>query len=182
MKEEKLSWTTERRKVDDLVPLKINPRKISKKERDQLLKSLEKFNLVGIPVVNLDGTIISGHQRITALQMLGRGSDLIDVRIPNRYLSEKEVKEYNLTANTHSGEFDFDILRDNFFDVNLDDFGIVVPDVFSGQSRESEKVEIKPYKATHILLSFPPESMIKIQGFIEEIRKFPKVEYDQSSN
>jgi len=70
---EKLEWRTEQRKVNDLVPFKINPRKITEAKRQQLIKSIEKFNLAEIPAINKDNTIISGHQRIIALQIMGRG-------------------------------------------------------------------------------------------------------------
>lgn len=114
-----LEWTTQQRKVNDLVPLEINPRKISESHRMKMIESLQKFNLVDIPVIDTDGTVISGHQRLRALQAIGRGDELIDVRVPNRKLTTKEVKEYNLLANTHYGEFDFELL-DVFSDIDND--------------------------------------------------------------
>jgi DNA modification methylase len=122
----KLEWKTEQRKVDDLLPLEINPRKISENKKQELLKSLERFNLVDIPVINADGKLISGHQRCKVLQLAGRGQELIDVRVPNRMLTLKEVKEYNLISNTHSGEFDFDILDEFFTDIDFGDIGFEV--------------------------------------------------------
>ena len=101
----KLEWTTEKRKVNDLLPLDINPRKISEAKKQQLIKSIEKFNLAEIPAINKDNTIISGHQRIKALQLICRGEEMIDVRVPNRQLTRKEVKEYAIISNTHDGEY-----------------------------------------------------------------------------
>ena len=49
-----------------------------------LNKSLKKFDVVEIPAIDLDDRILAGHQRIKALQLLGRGDGYIDVRIPNR--------------------------------------------------------------------------------------------------
>lgn len=114
----KLEWSTEKRKVNELLPLSINPRKISEEKKQQLIKSIEKFNLAEIPVVNKDNTIISGHQRIIALQMIGRGEELIDVRIPNRPLTQNQIKQYNLISNTHAGQWDVEILQIEFQDVN----------------------------------------------------------------
>jgi hypothetical protein len=121
---EQLEWKTEKRKVNDLLPFEINPRKISDEKRQQLIRSLEKFNLAEIPAINKDGIVISGNQRIKALQMIGRGEELIDVRVPNRQLTEAEVKEYNLISNTHAGEWDFEMLELEFSDINLNDFNI----------------------------------------------------------
>jgi len=118
----KLEWRTEQRKVNDLVPFKINPRKITKAKRQQLIKSIEKFNLAEIPAINKDNTIISGHQRIMALQIMGRGDEIIDVRVPNRQLSKIELKEYNLISNTHVGEWDFEILELEFEDLKIGEY------------------------------------------------------------
>jgi site-specific DNA-methyltransferase (adenine-specific) len=49
-----------------------------------LLASITKFDLVEIPAVNTDGTIIAGHQRLRLLLELGREREMIDVRVPRR--------------------------------------------------------------------------------------------------
>jgi ParB-like chromosome segregation protein Spo0J len=100
----KLVWTTVQKKVVDLVPQKINPRKISDKQMNDLKKSLKKFNLVELPALDFDGTILAGHMRIKALILLGRGEEVIDARYPNRKLTEKESKEYLISSNAISGD------------------------------------------------------------------------------
>jgi len=67
-----LIWTTEKIKVSELMKLDINPRKISENKKKKLADSLEKFNLVEIPAINKDHTIIGGNQRVTALILTGR--------------------------------------------------------------------------------------------------------------
>lgn len=124
-----LEWKTEKRKVNDLVPHEINPRKITAEKRLQLIQSLGKFNLVEIPVINLDEKLISGHQRCCTMKLVGRGEELIDVRVPNRELTEAEVKEYMLIANTHAGEFDIDLLFEHFGDIDMVGLGIDLPDL-----------------------------------------------------
>lgn len=112
----KLSWTTVQRRVTDLLPQKINPRKITDKQMSDLTRSLKKYNLVEIPAVDTDGTILAGHQRIKALKILGRGEELIDVRLPNRKLTEQESKEYLIASNKLGGDWDFDLLKSFDFD------------------------------------------------------------------
>lgn len=112
-----LSWSTITKKINDLVPQPTNPRTISPKQMSDLKKSLQKFNLAEIPAINLDGTILAGHQRIKALQLLGRGEELIDVRIPNRQLTEQEAKEYLIGSNSLGGDWDFELLKS--FDLNM---------------------------------------------------------------
>ena len=109
-----IEFSTEKRKVDDLVPYDKNPRKMTKEQAEQLKRSLEKFNLASIPVINKDNMLISGHQRMRVMQLLGRGNEMIDVRVPNRQLEEDEMKELNIRENKNLGEFDFDILANDF--------------------------------------------------------------------
>ncbi len=111
MKNARLEWTTVQRKVNDLIPQEVNPRKISDKQMSDLKRSLKKYGLVEIPAIDLDGTILAGHQRMKALQILGKGNELIDVRSPNRKLSDQESKEYLIASNKLGGEFDFDLLK-----------------------------------------------------------------------
>ncbi|MFA5736901.1 MAG: DNA methyltransferase [Candidatus Paceibacterota bacterium] len=107
----KLSWTTVQKRVNDLIPQKINPRVITDKQMSDLTRSLKKYNLVEIPAVDKDGTILAGHQRIKALQLIGRGEELIDIRVPNRKLTEKESKEYLIASNKLGGDWDFGLLK-----------------------------------------------------------------------
>jgi len=145
----KLEWFTEQRKVNDLLPLDINPRKITESKKQQLIKSIEKFNLAEIPAINKDNSIIAGHQRISALKLIDRGEELIDVRIPNRSLTKKEVKEYNLMSNTHAGEWDFEILEMEFEDVKIEGIwefdisGFDIPNNEQSSKQIAEKEERK---------------------------------------
>ena len=113
----KLEWHTEKRKIGELLPYEFNPRRLTEKQYKDLKKSLEKFNLVEIPAIDIDGTILAGHQRIKILAELYGTDYEIDVRIPNRKLTEKEIQEYNIRSNKNTGEWDFEALA-NFFDVD----------------------------------------------------------------
>lgn len=119
-----LEWYTVQRKVYELIPCDFNPRQISEEELLRLKKSLEKFNLVEIPVIDFDNILLAGHQRVAALFILERGEELIDVRVPNRKLSEEEFKEYMLRSNIHNGEFDWSKIEEFFQDIDLEDIGM----------------------------------------------------------
>lgn len=121
---EQLTWSTQQRRVVDLLPYEYNPRKMTAQQSKKLRESLEKFGLVEIPVVNADGVLLAGHQRCKALVALGRGDDLVDVRVPNRQLTDQEFKEYNIASNAIKGDWVDDILREHFEDIDLADFGI----------------------------------------------------------
>lgn len=122
---QKLVWHTVEKKVNDLIPQDINPRIITDKQMSDLKKSLNKYNLVEIPAIDLNGKILAGHQRIKALQLLGRGEEMIDVRLPNRELTEDEAKQYLIASNALGGDWDFSALKsfdlDLLLDVGFDD-------------------------------------------------------------
>jgi DNA modification methylase len=120
MQTQQLQWHTEERKVDALLPHKKTPRKISKEQADRLKQSLETYGLVEIPAVDLNGTILAGHQRIKVLQLLGQGGNTIDVRVPNRKLTEEEAERYMLGSNAIHGEWDFDLLKGFEMDLLVD--------------------------------------------------------------
>lgn len=117
MTNKKLQWHTEKRKVNNLLPYSKNPRSISDKQMNDLKRSLSKFNLVEIPAIDADNKIIAGHQRIRALQILGRGEELIEVRVPNRKLTQKEYDQYLITSNAVGGDWDFEKLKS--FDLGM---------------------------------------------------------------
>lgn len=64
---EPLQWKTEQRRAADLVEYEHNPRKMTAQQMKKLRESLEKFGLVEIPVINLDGILLAGHQRCKAM-------------------------------------------------------------------------------------------------------------------
>lgn len=117
---EKLIWHTEKRKVNNLLPYAKNPRSISDKQMTSLKKSLKRFNLVEIPAIDTDGKIIAGHQRVRALQILGRGNEEIEVRVPNRKLTQSEYDQYLITSNAVGGDWDFEKLKSFDLDMLLD--------------------------------------------------------------
>ena len=107
---EKLTWSTEKRRIRDLIPASYNPRRLTEQQAKDLRKSLERFDLVEIPAIDTDGTILAGHQRLGMLVSMGRGDEDVDVRVPNRKLTDSEAKEYNLRSNKNTGEWDMDKL------------------------------------------------------------------------
>jgi ParB-like chromosome segregation protein Spo0J len=68
-----LEWSTEKRKVSDLIPYEYNPRKLTEDKKQKLRESLEKYNLAEIPAINTNDVIIAGHQRVVVLMEIGRG-------------------------------------------------------------------------------------------------------------
>lgn len=138
-----MEWHNERRKISELVPFPRNPRRLTEKQAADLKASLVKFNLAEIPVINADNTIIAGHQRLKILALLGRGKEEIDVRVPDRQLTPDEVAEYCVRSNKNTGEWDFDVLA-NQFELNaLLDWGFLETELgmFSASDADIPAVE-----------------------------------------
>ncbi len=110
-KQQKIEWLTVRRRVDDLVGHPKNPRVLDDNQLAALTRSLKKFNLAELPVIDTNNMLLAGHQRIKVLQLLGRGGEEIEVRYPSRPLTEKEAETYLLTSNAVHGSWSFDLLK-----------------------------------------------------------------------
>ncbi len=166
-----LEWHTEQRKVKDLIPYEYNPRILTESKKQKLRESLEKFNLAEIPAINTDQIIIAGHQRVVVLMEIGRGDDIIDVRVPNRQLTDQEFKEYNVRSNIGAGEWDIDILNAIFDDIDLMSLGlnvdeIVLPDnLVPAHLASEEESEFDPE---------PPKDPISKTGDVYEFRSIQK--------
>ena len=132
-----LSWTTQKRKVSDLINYQYNPRKMSADQMRMLRNSLEEFGLAEIPVINADNTLVAGHQRCAAMLALGWGDREIDVRVPNRALEEKELKQYNFNSNAIKGDWVENILQEHFSFIDFQDYGLAFDSL---QAEISEKV------------------------------------------
>jgi len=111
---QRLEWHTEKCSVAELIPNDENPRVMSQKQIEDLKRSLQKFNLVEIPVIDTDKKVLAGHQRLMVLKLLGRENEVIEVRVPNRKLSQREYDQYLLTSNRVHGDWDWEKLVQNF--------------------------------------------------------------------
>ena len=161
-----LEWHTAQRRVRDLVPLEYNPRILEEAGRARLLASILKFNLVEIPAVNLDDVVLAGHQRLRLLLDLGRGEEIIDVRMPNRQLTKQELDEYNITSNVGAGTWDYQGLIDNFSHVDLG----VLGDASMLQGLEALKLDILnalPAEEPEVDLT-PPAVPVSVLGDVYE--------------
>jgi DNA modification methylase len=119
----KLKWHTEQRKVSELIIWDKNPHVMTDTEKGNLSKSLDKFDYVEVVIINTDNRLIGGHQRRNDFIAKGKQDELIDVRVPNRKLTEKEFEELAIRLNKNRGHDDEALLK-QFFDADdLKDWG-----------------------------------------------------------
>lgn len=184
---QKLKWHTEQRIINDLIPYDQNPRTITEKQKNDLEKSLKKFNLMSITVINTENIIISGHQRMKILQILGRGNEEIDVRVPNRKLTEEELKEANLRENKNLASWNWDMLAQEDEELLLD-VGFSEEELIESTFETTEDIEsmedIREYKRVHILISIDVDHYDEINKELEIIKNkiTGKGEYEQTAN
>lgn len=128
-------------RIAEIKPNPNNPRKISKTEFDKLVKSIEqdpKLLQAKPIIIDENNVILGGHQRYRACIELGI-QDVPIIRIGN--LTERERKKLLIIDNTHNGEFDFDMLANDNWDVNdLDDWGVNL-DFFNPTIEEPKQID-----------------------------------------
>src|SRR3990167_5714706 len=99
-----IKWKTEKRNVKDLKTWQENPRTLDDKGFEDIKNSLNQDGDWGVLVIDTDGTVISGNQRLKAVE------GEVDVKVPNRKLTLKERRRIALRANRTKGKDNFDIL------------------------------------------------------------------------
>lgn len=134
-----MQWHIETRKIKDLKGYSKNPRRLTSEQAAHLQVSLEKFGLIDKPIINSDNTIIGGHQRIKLLKKMGHKE--VECYIPEKQLTEKEVEELNIRHNKNTGEFDFDILANEFEPLELISWGFNEQEIFGDIAKEIESTE-----------------------------------------
>lgn len=118
---EKLIWKTEVRNVRDLIHWNKNPRKITEEAFEKLKERIKTRGFHDVIKIDIDNTNISGNQRQDALIALG--IEKVNVLVPNRKLTEKERDEIGIESNRNDGQWDFDILGNEFETDLLKDVG-----------------------------------------------------------
>jgi hypothetical protein len=111
-------------KIDKLIANDANPRKISKKAYESLKKSLKDFpemKQLREIVVDENLTILGGHQRIYALKDLGY-ADVTVKQVTG--LTDKQKREFIIKDNTASGEWDTDVIANQWDIEELENWGV----------------------------------------------------------
>lgn len=111
-------------KIDDLAPSEKNPRRIGRKQYEALKESLVAFpemKQLREIIIDEDNEILAGHQRIYALKELGYE----DVYVRQVFgLTQKQKDEFMIKDNVSAGEWDADIIANNWDIDQLEQFGV----------------------------------------------------------
>jgi hypothetical protein len=143
-----LIWRTELRNIADLKPYHKNPRKLSKEQYEHLKVSVDKFGLIDKPIINVDGTIIGGHKRLEVLKRMNHKR--VECHVPNRIIEDKDLQELNIRLNKNTGDWDWDILANQWDTQDLLDWGFTEDelnfDISTIASEEPDDEVMEPTK------------------------------------
>ena len=115
-----MKWHTEFRKVSELKNWEDNPRTISGEAYEELKESIGDLGNFEPLVIDTDGTVLAGNQRLKI--HIENGDEEVEVSVPERKLTEEEIKKIGVISNRHSGEWDMDKLANDFEDI-LEELG-----------------------------------------------------------
>ena len=109
--------------INSLIFAEYNPRQLTKDQYQNLKDSISRFGLVDpiIVISNKDrkNIIVGGHQRVK----VAKDMDIEFVPVLEVDLTYEKERELNIRLNKNTGEWDMDILANNFDMEELIDFG-----------------------------------------------------------
>lgn len=128
-----------------------NPRTISKKDMDLLVKSLKDFpDMLNIREIVVDETmtVLGGNMRLLALQK--SGAKEVTAKIVSG-LTKDQKREFVVKDNASFGSWDMDALANAWSDLPLADWGVDLPeDWLGGVSSEPQDAEPQIDKAAEL--------------------------------
>lgn len=120
-----------------------NPRKISKKKKEELRASLDRFGNFGIFVIDEHDNIIAGNQRLSIIMESDPNTKVTCKRLIG--YSEAELRAINIKDNTHNGDWDIDMLTDWMADLTVD-LGLDEVTKKDAKERTIDEMELVAYE------------------------------------
>ena len=167
-----IKWHTEKRKLSELKPMKGNPRQATEKQTKDLKQSLDKFNLASPLIINTDNTIIGGHFRFNVLSEDNHKE--VDVRIPDRRLTSKEV--IDLLEDVGFNEKELAIFNDE------NEEGIFPKSFIDPETYQLKNIKINKDTKHIVSLSGGKDSTALILGMIEKKMQIDEIIHIQTDD
>ena len=105
--------------INSLIGAEYNPRILKENQFEQLKNSIQRFGFVEPIIVNINkerkNIIISGHARLNVEKYL----KIKKVPIVEIDLTPEKEKELNIRMNKNGGEWDFDMLANGEFEIEM---------------------------------------------------------------
>lgn len=152
--------------ISDLTETEHNPRQISKSDFEKLQKSLKEFpEMLEIREVVIDenGVILGGHQRVRAAKANGESTITVKQVFG---LTDKQKREFIIKDNIANGDWDVDEIANAWDDIPFEDWGADVrfetdemPDDLDADGKDD---------GIYVKISFKSES--EANKFLDEMR------------
>lgn len=142
-------------KLSDIHSNPSNPRLIKDDRFKKLVKSIEEFpKMMALRpiIVDADGMILGGNMRFKALREL-KYKDVPDEWVKRAdELTDEEKQRFIIEDNVPFGEWDFDILANEWDAVQLAEWGLEIPDFAVNKEVTEDDYEIPDEIKTDIVL------------------------------
>ena len=140
MAKKRAQMIIEKKQIADLIPAPYNPRQSTAKQEKHLKESLEKFGMVEPIIFNKQtGYIVGGHFRVRELKKLG----IKEIECVIVDLNEADEKELNIRLNANTGSWDWDTLANDWEVVDLEAWGLEIPQFDTVEEEEMEDLSDK---------------------------------------
>lgn len=121
-----------------------NPRKITKKKKEELQRSLENYGDFGLFLIDEHDNVIAGNMRLQVLKEKDPDTVVQCKRLIG--YTESELRAINIKDNTHAGVWDLDLLAGWTADLNLDlGLDLSADDPSERRIREMELINYEKY-------------------------------------
>ncbi len=145
--------------VSKLKPNPNNPRSITKQNLNKLVKSIQEFPemLNARPIiVNKDMVVLGGNMRLKALQQ----ADIKEVHVQIVDWSKKKQNEFVIKDNASFGDWEYELLEDQWNEEDLKDWAIEVPTNDNQNTSQEQEIEFSEYldeSHNYVVLLFDSE-------------------------
>ena len=142
-----------KKKVSEIKLNERNPRLIKDDKFKSLVQSIKDFpemlNIRPI-VVNQDMVILGGNMRYKACKEAG----LKEIPIIIADLSEEKQREFLIKDNTSGGEWDWEVLANEWDNEELESWGLDIPnfEVDTDYSEKNKEIDVDDYEDTMTLV------------------------------
>ena len=110
-------------KAEDIISAEYNPRQLSKNQYKDLKDSMTRFGIVDPLIININkdrkNILVGGHQRLK----VAADMEIKEIPCVEVDLSLDQEKELNIRLNKNSGEWDWNLLANNFDNKDLISWG-----------------------------------------------------------
>lgn len=166
-------------KITEIKPNESNPRFIADAKFEKLKKSIEGFpQMMALRpiVVDADNVILGGNMRFRALQDLGYKEVPDDWVKKADELTEEQKREFIIKDNVGFGQWEWDMLANEWDSEQLSEWGMDVPDWASDEPDMDDLVGEDKNKPPTMKITF--ESPEQLQAAEIDIQELLDRKYD----